>query len=90
MKMEVMVDKDNTHFSYKFDCDKVIDGSKSRITGGGADDNAKLVILKDDKTIAVFNVWTFWRIIEDNAEKCKTCGRFEKLGKDGRCQKCQE
>lgn len=69
-----MVDKDNTHFSYKFECDKVIDET-----------DAKLVILRklcktretieraDTKihgdniyeTIAVFNVWTFWRIIKE-------------------------
>lgn len=74
-----MVDKDTTHFSYKFDCDKVIDGTKSRVTGGGVDTDAKLVILKYREqtstkcttetpifdTIAVFNVWTFWRVIKD-------------------------
>lgn len=108
MKIEVMVDKDNTHFSYKFDCDKVIDGSRARVTGGGTDDNAKLVILKkvDEKTrertdthidgkdtmetIAVFNCWTFWRIIPEDAKKCSRCGRFEKLNDKERCQRCQD
>ena len=91
MKIEVMVDKDNTHFSYKFDCDKVINGSRSRVTGGGMDDNAKLVIMKKTgnkedlvngfekkvgeqdelKVIAVFNHWTFWRVIEDT-EACQS------------------
>jgi hypothetical protein len=72
MKIEVMVDKDNTHFSYKFDCDKVIDGTSS----GMAERSPKLVIMRFDKkakgeesrayeTIAVFNIWTFWRIIPD-------------------------
>lgn len=65
MKIEVMVDKDNTHFSYKFDCDKVIDG-----TNNSASSDNKLVILKKNEkkereTIAVFNVWTFWRIIDN-------------------------
>jgi hypothetical protein len=55
MKIKVMVDKDNTHFSYKFECDYVIDGSTI-----GTTDN-KLVVMKDNKAIAVFNCWTFWR-----------------------------
>jgi len=107
MKIEVMVDKDNTHFSYKFDCDKVIDGSREGRMRP-QDDNGKLVVMKKTgkkekreqggssievdvmETVAVFNHWTFWRVIENDAEKCKTCGRFEKLNKDGHCQKCQE
>jgi len=46
MKIEVMVDKDNTHFSYMFECDKIIDGSRSRVSGGGIDPDARLVIMK--------------------------------------------
>lgn len=82
MKIEVMVDKDNTHFSYKFDCDNVIDGTGSRATGP-LDTDRKLVILKkipkpkeqssEDyekygkfKTVAVFNYWTFWRVIDNS------------------------
>jgi len=81
MKIEVMVDKDNTHFSYKFDCDKVIDGTNSAVCEG----HPKLVILKKTgkredlvngfkqkvgsqdamETIAVFNVWTFWRTVKE-------------------------
>ena len=44
MKIEVVVDKDNTHFSYMFECDKVIDGmNSSELSGTGY---PKLVLLK--------------------------------------------
>ena len=86
MKIKVMVDKDNTHFSYNFDCDKVIDGTSHNVSSAGG---CKLVILrktgkKEDlvngfekkvgeqdemETIAVFNNWTYWRIIDNKDTK---------------------
>lgn len=59
-----MVDKDNTHFSYKFEGDLIIiDGD----IGSVHNDN-KLVIRKrvsgDIETVAVFNTWTFWKVID--------------------------
>lgn len=116
MKIEVMVDKDNTHFSYMFDCDKVKDGSHDGVMRP-QDDNGKLVIMKNVRdidrtsgkpmvipkigandtemvptykleTIAVFNVWTFWRKIPDKAVRCGYCGRFEVMDKNNKCPKC--
>jgi hypothetical protein len=103
MKVEVMVDKDNTHFSYMFECDKVIDGSIGAMRP--QDDIGKLVILalsdaqtkgyekradaeKSWKTVAVFKTWTFWRVLDEDAKKCFRCGRYEKIIKNNLCQEC--
>jgi len=83
VKVEVMVDKDNTHFSYKFEGDlRIIDGSKHSAFEGG-----KLVIMTKDKdnykTTAVFNVWSLWRIIDTKDEKLsKVIMAFENAKKN--------
>jgi hypothetical protein len=109
MKVEVMVDKDSTHFSYMFECDKVIDGSRLR-----AEDSQgqKLALLKrreqpkramtkeevealarsEFETVAVFNIWTFWQKLTDDAEQCAYCGRHDTITDKTRkyCKKCAE
>jgi hypothetical protein len=81
-----------------FECDKVIDGV-SDVSGLSAESHPKLVILKIDKdtkgiegkrtyvAVAVFNTWTFWRKIDDKAEQCRYCARYEVMVK-GYCPRC--
>lgn len=93
MKIEVVSER----FSYIFNCDKVIDGNRE--AQNTIDNSGKLVILRKTKhaenaeatskdtlyeTIAVFNVWTFWRIIEDkcDAPKDRICLHCAKPFKD--------
>jgi len=86
MKIEVMVDKDNTHFSYKF----VVDAEPINNSDG-----ALIIRNKKGETIAVFAVWSFWRQIPDDDQKktriCQHCGKnFEAKDDERICDECDQ
>jgi hypothetical protein len=104
MRIEVVVDKEGRHFSYEFDCDRIIDGTRSCTTNEGG---GKLVIMKESKnksttatstdviygTVAVFNIWTFWRIIEKKklekkVRTCQHCGKDFETDSEGEERFC--
>ena len=58
LNVVVVVDKNNTHFGYRFD--DVDEPINSRYTG--TDDI--LIISKRKKTIAVFKEWSLWKQVE--------------------------
>ena len=58
LNVVVVVDKDNTHFNYRFD--DVNEPINSRYAG--TDDI--LVVSKGKKTIAVFKEWSLWKQVE--------------------------
>jgi hypothetical protein len=103
MKIEVIVDKDNTHFSHMYECDAVKDYSNIRDVVHG-----KLVLLRENPrpknmtkeeaelferskydTVAVFAIWTAWVKLPDNAERCERCGRYKIINKNGYCPECE-
>lgn len=67
MRVEVKVG----HEIFHFECDKVIDGTSSAFT-----ESCKLVIMKGEDTIAVFNNWTYWKTIPE-AKKADSEGPVE-------------
>jgi hypothetical protein len=99
MKIEVVVDKDNTHMTYMYECDKVKDYSSDNYSNMNTI-GQKLVLLKNEtikaeenqttrlETIAVFSVWTSWTKLPDGAEKCERCARYRILNVQGYCQEC--
>ena len=96
MKVEIIVDKDNTHFTYMYECDQVKDNSNMM-----SDGRNKLVLLRERtkaeqalsagiyETVAVFATWTAWIKLPDDAEKCERCGRYKIINKKGYCSECQ-
>jgi len=103
MKVEIIVDKDNTHFTYMYECDAVKDNSNVM-----SDGRNKLVLLKEKvrpknmtkeeaqnfegskyETVAVFATWTAWIKLPEEAEKCERCGRYKIINKKGYCSECQ-
>ena len=97
MKIEVVVDKDNTHFSYMHECDAVKDGEgygklvllrKLPRPKNATEEELKAYSHNPFETVAVYAVWTRWVKLPDNAEKCERCGRYRILNNNGYCTEC--
>lgn len=108
MKIRVYIGADPSTSQLFEDVDKVIDGT-GNLTGT-LDSNRKLVLMRQRKipenseittkdptyyTIAVFNVWTFWKMLPEDTKECERCGCSiigDHKNKDGQilCTTCEE